>query len=252
MTVAVAVASVVLLVAVAGHRLRPAPRRARPADGTGAGRVAHLDRSAPFVGFSARLDERVARHLPALLAGVAVLAVAGPAPGLVAGTVAAVSGPVMARRREQGRRRAVEAAVPDLVDLFVVAASAGLPVASSLAVVAPRAPSATAPLVGAAARRFDRGSPLGECLTDLGADLGPTGRPLTEALGQAAGSGVPLVPLLEAVAATARDQRRRRAQEVARRLPVTMLFPLVACIFPAAVLLAVVPVLLVSLASLSP
>jgi len=39
---------------------------------------------------------------------------------------------------------------------------------------------------------------------------------------------------------------------VARRLPVTMLLPLVACILPAAILLAVVPVLLVSVSSLAP
>lgn len=154
-------------------------------------------------------------------------------------------------RAEARRRARIAEAVPDLIDLFLIAASAGQPVASSLLVVAPRAPSVLAPSVGAAATRFGRGLPLADCLRELGDELAPEGQPLADALAQAAGAGVPLVPLLEGVAAAARDQRRRRAQEVARRLPVTMLLPLVACTLPAAILLAVVPVLVVSVGSLS-
>ena len=97
-----------------------------------------------------------------------------------------------------------------------------------------------------------RGSSIGESLAGLGSDLGPNGAPLTDALHQAGSAGVPLVPLLDGVAAAARDRRRRTAPEAARRLPVTMLLPLVACTLPAAILLAVVPVLVVSLASLRP
>lgn len=187
-----------------------------------------------------------------LAIGAAGLVVGGPLLALVAATGAAAFVPVAVRLQHRRSQAAVAASVPDLVDLFVVSASAGQPVAGSLAVVAPRAPAAVAPAVSGAHGRFRRGLPLDECLTGLGEDLGPDGVPLTDALRQAASTGVPLVPLLSGVAASARDARRRRAQEVARRLPVTMLFPLVACILPAAVALAVVPVLLVSVASLGP
>lgn len=238
-----AAAVTVAIVVLAARPARPRSRRAATGTPTGARWGRHT---------TVGVDERLARWLPVLLLAAFGVIVAGPLVGLVVGALAAASGPARARWRDHQRRCAVAAAVPDLVDLFVVSASAGLPVAASLAVVAPRAPSVTAPFVAGAARRFQRGVPLQDCLADLAAELGTAGQPLTDALAQAAASGVPLVPLLDAVAATTRDQRRRRAQEVARRLPVTMLFPLVACTLPAAVLLAVVPVLLVSLAALSP
>ncbi|WP_421118348.1 type II secretion system F family protein [Aquihabitans daechungensis] len=198
------------------------------------------------------LDAGSVRHVAVAAAFAFGLVVGGPAVAVVAAVAGASAGPMFDRLRAQQQRSALAAAVPDLVDLFVVAASAGQTVAGSLAVVAPRAPAATLPAVCAAHARFRRGLPLADCLAELGSELGPDGGPLADALRQAASAGVPLVPLLEGVAAAARDRRRRRAQEVARRLPVTLLFPMVACILPAAILLAVVPVLLVSVASLSP
>ena len=81
-------------------------------------------------------------------------------------------------------------------------------------------------------------------------DLGPSGHDLVRTLADGARTGTPLLPGLRVVATTARDRRVRRAEERARQLPVSMLFPLAACVLPAALLLAVVPVLVASLASL--
>jgi tight adherence protein C len=199
------------------------------------------------------LDPVAFRWSVAALGTAAGFVLVGSPVAAVVGGLAGWCGPtLLAGVRARGRAAAIAAAVPEVVDLFLVAASAGQPVAGSLALVGPRAPSVVGPAVVAASGRFRRGLPLSDALAELGEQLGPTGVPLTEALRQAAAAGVPLVPLLEGVAASARDARRRRAQEVARRLPVTMLLPLVACILPAAILLAVVPVLLVSIASLSP
>jgi tight adherence protein C len=63
--------------------------------------------------------------------------------------------------------------------------------------------------------------------------------------------GSPLTVPLERAADQARDLRRRRAEEAARRIPVMLLFPLVLCVLPAFVLLAVLPLLASSLQSLS-
>jgi pilus assembly protein TadC len=187
-----------------------------------------------------------------VIAGLVGWILGGPVVASAGASGVALAGPAarwLRRRREAAARAA---AIPDLVDLFLVAASAGQPVAASVETVAARSPPAVEVAVRGACRRFRRGQSMSESLVVLGLDLGPEGEPLTDALRQAASSGVPLVPLLEGVAAAARDRRRRRAQEVARRLPVTMLLPLAACTLPAAILLAVVPVLVVSIASLSP
>ncbi len=237
MTECAVVASVVFVM-VAARRPAPPRRTGRPNRGPARRTVA--------------VDPGSARNLGVAVAVVLGFVLGGPAVAVAMGVAAAVAGPAIEHRRARRRKAAVAASVPDLVELFLVSASAGQTVASSLAVVGPRAPIAVAPAVHSARDRFRRGLPLAECLADLGSDLGPEGRPLADALHQAASAGVPLVPLLEGVAAAARDRRRRRAQEAARRLPVTMLFPMVACILPAAVLLAVVPVLLVSVSSLSP
>jgi tight adherence protein C len=64
--------------------------------------------------------------------------------------------------------------------------------------------------------------------------------------------GTPLRPTLERVAVEARMRRRRRAEEDARRLPVTLLFPLVLTTLPAFFLLAIVPLLVGSLGAITP
>jgi Flp pilus assembly protein TadB len=226
-----------LVIAVGGRRRLGAgllPRRAAaPAHARGAAAATHLGRG--LVGASA----------------VLALAVVGWRASLA---LSVLVGVVPWFARAQRTRRFAEATareLPDLVDLFAIAASAGHPVARALECVAPRSPPSVAPAVRAAAHRRRRGRRLDEVLAGLGEELGPAGRALVDALRQSATTGAPLGPLLREVGGEARDARRRRAQEAARRLPVTMLLPLAGCVLPAALLLAVVPVVLVSFASLS-
>ncbi len=154
------------------------------------------------------------------------------------------------RRAVADHRRAIDRATPDLVDLFVLAASVGHPVHRSLELVAPRAPVVVRPLLAAACARVRRGAPLAPVLGDLGRELGLLGTSLTDALVAGLVTGAPLGPALAGVAEVARDHRRRHAEEAAKRLPVTLLLPLVCCVLPAFTLLAVVPLLAGSLASL--
>jgi tight adherence protein C len=152
-------------------------------------------------------------------------------------------------RRRAGQAR--DGAVPDLVDLFAIAASAGLAPASCLIHVAPRAPDPLVSPMGAAAGALLAGAPFRQVLEVLGDSLGSRGRPLLDVLADAASRGTPLAPALASVAREARDVQRRTAQERARRLPVVLLFPLVLCTLPAAVLLTVVPVVVVAVRSLA-
>lgn len=195
-----------------------------------------------------RSVERVVVGLALLMASL----VFGPVALVLGMGVGLVVPSLLRRDADRRRRRAIAAALPELIDLFTIAASAGHPVPSALASVGPRAPGPVRQLVGEAVVRFERGIPLAESLDLLGVDLGPGSRDLVHALNQATASGAPLAPLLDAVARTSRDTRRRESQAAARRLPVTMLLPLAMCVLPAAIVLAVVPVLMVSIASLAP
>lgn len=174
-------------------------------------------------------------------------------PGLTAIAAVALLGSHLVRRRARGRRVRLDRdqAVPELVDLFRLAASAGQPVATALHTVAARAPRPLRPAAENACAHLRAGGSVADALAHLGAGLGPSGAELVAALVDAARSGTALLPVLDRVAHTARNRRTRAAEEAARRLPVTLLFPLAGCVLPAAVLLAVVPVLAASLSSLS-
>lgn len=164
-----------------------------------------------------------------------------------------LGGRALIRRLTAARLTAArDRALPDLVDLFAVAASAGHPVHRCVAAVAPRAPAVLAPHMARAIERLEVGFSLRDVLASLGEELGPLGTNLTDVLSASLVTGAPLGPALVEVAATARDHRRREAEIVARKLPVQLLLPLVCCILPAFALLAVVPLLAGSLGALDP
>ena len=75
-------------------------------------------------------------------------------------------------------------------------------------------------------------------------------RELSRTLSRAQRAGVSTRASLRAVADDFRAERRARADELARRAPVKMLFPLVLLILPAFLLLTVGPVLLSTIRSL--
>ena len=68
-------------------------------------------------------------------------------------------------------------------------------------------------------------------------------RPLVAALVASERYGAPLSAGLERLAGEVRRDRRRKAEEVARRIPVKLLFPLVGCTLPAFGLLTVAPLI---------
>jgi tight adherence protein C len=182
--------------------------------------------------------------------GVMLAWVVGPVPALlVAGAFLVVPHRIDVRN-ERRRRRAVERAAPDLIDLLGVAAAAGQTVPTALRTVADRSPPAVREALVGSVGRLDRGATVAEVLRRLSHDLGPLGPPLCEVLGTAHRTGAPVAPALDRLAEVARAQRRRSAEARARRLPVTLLFPLVCCVLPAFGLLAIVPLLAASLADL--
>ena len=85
------------------------------------------------------------------------------------------------------------------------------------------------------------GRRLADALEDVPARAGEAVRPLVVALVASDRYGAPLSAALERLAGEVRRDRRRRAEEAARRVPVKLLFPLIGCTLPAFALLTVAP-----------
>lgn len=179
------------------------------------------------------------------LVGAVGLVLVGPLPtvALAAATLAVRRWRVLRRRAR--RRTEVHRSLPDVVDLLRLGADAGLTVSMALSAVAEHGVGPLAGAVGSVMDRAGRGVRLVDALDGLRID--PAVEPLTDALVDAERYGTPLAEALTRVAIDSREQRRRQAELRARRLPVQLLAPLVACALPATVVLAVVPVATVAL-----
>jgi tight adherence protein C len=179
------------------------------------------------------------------VAGVVAAVAVSPVVGAVAVSVLATA-PLLRRRRAGRDERALAVAtLPDAVDLLAVAARARLPAPAAVEAVAERAPPPWGPALAAAARRAARGERFADALHELdgvGAD-DDLGHALRALLRSAAEDGADLLGGLDRLGVDARDLRRRRAEEAARRVPVRLLLPLVACSLPAFALLTIVPIL---------
>lgn len=259
-----------LLVAGAAWAWRPAPRRIRALAATanrratfGAlpeagrrGRARPLTAAVDAVGRA--LLRKTGRQVTPLGCRRAGLAVTGaaivlpltPMAAVPAGLIGWTAPVVVARRAERRYREAVLGELPDVVDLLVLAVGAGYTVRLAVASVGRRSGG---PL-GAELRRVTAEASLGRRLADALDELpgraGEAVRPLVAALVASERYGAPLSAGLERLAAEVRADRRRRAEEAARRVPVKLLFPLVACTLPAFGLLTVAPLIASAVRSL--
>jgi tight adherence protein C len=186
----------------------------------------------------------------AVLGGLFIAVVLHPLPG-VAIMLAALVAPHLRERRQAHRRAsAVVDQLPDVVDLLRLTALAGLPVAAAIMAIGGRPGGVVGHGLQGAATKLRRGASTADALGVLATTCGPPARSLVDALIDHDRYGTPLVPVLDRMAVEYRLRRRQQAEEAARRLPVTLLFPLVLTTLPACALLTVVPLLVASVASL--
>ncbi len=157
---------------------------------------------------------------------------------------------IRVQRAERRRARDVRCALPDLVDLLVLASSAGMSLAVAHPLVAAHTPAPVGPALAAAHAAAARGRLRADALQDALAPLGERAAALGHVLVDHLRYGVPLLPGLERAGLELRLDRRRQAELDARRVPVRLLGPLVACVLPAFALLTVVPLLAASLEAL--
>ena len=195
-------------------------------------------------------DPTVARRLgAAMVAGVAVLPVI-PLMALPAALVAWAVPSVRAGRREQRRRAMVASGLAEVVELLALAVGSGLTVHLALAQVARRADGPLADELSRVVDEVALGRRLADALDDVPARAGEGLRPLVAALVASERYGAPLGAGLDRLADEVRRDRRRRAEEAARKVPVKLLFPLVTCTLPAFGLLTVAPLIASAVRSL--
>lgn len=258
MTTVLAVAWSGLVLAAARHRV-PGPARLRTralvesSIAGSPGRIRHLPQAVgrPVLRLCRRpvtpeAAARLGRSLLATFATALVLAPAAP----VLGTLV-WAWPALAKRRRQRRQRLdLLRHLPEVADLLVLAVGAGLTVPLAVAAVARRAPGPLAPALDQVTSEVALGRRLADALDDVPARLGEEVRPLIAALVASDRYGAALLDSLVRLSVELRADRRRRAEEAARRVPVKLLFPLVFCTLPAFALLTVAPLLAGALRSL--
>jgi tight adherence protein C len=200
--------------------------------------------------------------LALLCSGVLLLSLAGGAtlPQTFWGmTLAASFGlllpPVLLRRRISTRRREIQANLPDALDLLVVCMEAGLGLNQAIVRMAgeikhfSRATGDEFTLLNLEIRA---GVARDQALRNLGerSDVAEL-RSLAAMLIQADRFGTSIAQALRVHADTLREKRRQRAEEMAAKTTIKLIFPLVLCIFPTMFVVILGPALITVVRTLS-
>lgn len=145
---------------------------------------------------------------------------------------------------------ATDRVLPEVIDLIILGVGSGLTSRHSLEMSLPWLQAPFSSAVSEVIRRSNGGEAFAVALEMATTELGPAARPLINTLIASETDGAALLPALLRVSDEARRRRRVEAENRARRVPVSMLFPLVLCILPAFALLTVVPLLIGTLTDL--
>lgn len=150
---------------------------------------------------------------------------------------------VLSRRRQVLQRtERISHELADVIDLFAVALVTGNNVADATRQVSRWVDGEFGEAFEWCSLQVTQGRTLSDALELLPSRIGPQVRPLISALVATERYGAPIAHNLTQLAKDSRADRRRRAEATARRLPVTLLFPLVSCVLPAFLLLTIAPV----------
>ena len=145
----------------------------------------------------------------------------------------------------------VDSDVPDFVDVVSVYLRSGQPPALAFLHASDTAPGTIGVAAREVAERIHNGERFVDVLTSSRSEFGLHAQPMIDALIDTERDGLAPRELFDRLATDAHAQRRRDADMRIRVLPVRLTLPLVGCILPAYVLLAVVPLLASQLSSVN-
>jgi tight adherence protein C len=226
-------------------------------------RVSRTDRRLMMAGNPGNLRTVDFLALKLLMTGVvggatfllALVSGGGIAFGLMAGPGAGLIGFILPEiwlsRRIKGRQRLVLLAVPDTLDLLTISVKAGLSFDGALSKVVEKTPGPLSDEFRRALAEVRVGRTRRDALRDL---VDRTQVPaLTNFIGaiiQAEQLGVSISKVLQVQSEQLRIERRQRAEEMAAKAPIKMLFPLVGCVFPSIFIVLLAPAIIMIMVNL--
>jgi tight adherence protein C len=135
--------------------------------------------------------------------------------------------------RIRARQKAILLAIPDTLDLLTISVKAGLGFDAALGKVIEKTEGPLTDEFRRALAEVRIGKPRREALKEMVARTNvPALTNFIGAIVQAEQLGVAIANVLEVQSEQLRIERRQRAEEMAAKAPIKMLFPLVGCIFP--------------------
>jgi len=158
--------------------------------------------------------------------------------------VAIICGPwLLMRRRAVARTRAINRALPQVLDIIVTNIECGLGLQAAMLMVADKFSGPIATELARAMREMGVGVPREDALNAMACRTGSSDvAQIARAIAQAERSGVSVGEILRARARELREHRRLLAREQANKVPVKMTIPMVLFIFPTFFLLLLAPV----------
>jgi tight adherence protein C len=150
------------------------------------------------------------------------------------GAIAGFYGPVLwLRSKVDGRRKEIQRALPDAMDLLTIAVEAGLGFDAAIQRVTEKFDNALTDEFATVLQETRLGRPRLEALDDMGRRAGVEDlHNFVQAVIQSEQMGVGVAKILRIQSDEMRRKRRQRAQEKAAQASLKMLMPMIGCIFP--------------------
>ncbi len=160
-------------------------------------------------------------------------------------------GPILWLRQEvDKRRKEIQKALPDALDLLTIAVEAGLGFDAALARVTDKFRNALSDELATVLSEVRLGRPRLEALDDMGRRTGVEDlHNFVQAVIQSEQMGVGVARILRIQSDEMRRKRRQRAQELAAQASLKMLLPMVGCIFPTLWIVLLGPAILIVMAA---
>lgn len=133
----------------------------------------------------------------------------------------------------KSRQRAIQRQLPDVIDLLTISVEAGLGFDAALSQVVKNVPGPLAEEIGRQLQEMQIGVSRSDAFRHLGDRTNvPELNAFVLSMIQADLFGVSISNVLRAQSKELRVKRRQRAEEIAQKIPVKIIFPVIFCILP--------------------